>query len=254
MAVYGSACATWPMASNPALWSSRERVRERSAAESSAPFPSPDSGAITMKRRGSSSAFLRSVSSRAAAHRLVGHDERALDVVALRVEVHDHVLHRPARGAPQAVHEPLAEPAGARLGVRRDDDLVVVLVTEGVHDGGVGVGVHHLAVRLDARLAQQRERDLEAVLGGVAHHRVVDDVAVLRLVLRADDVDVDLLALGDALDRVDQGLARRRSRWLRRVCASFGRGGRSAAAGGCGRGGPAFSLKTACTAPGVPYS
>ncbi len=194
------------------------------------------------------------VEQRRAAHGLVGDHERALDVVALGVEVHHHVLDGPARGAAQPVHEALAQPAGAGLRVRGDDDLVVVLVAERVHDRGVRVWVHHLAVGLDAGLAEQRDRHLHAVLGGVAHHRVVDHVAVLRLVLGADDVHVRLAALGSALDRVDQrlpghGLVGHDEDALH----SLG-GGAPPPPAGAGTCAGAFSLNTACTAPGVPYS
>ena len=193
----------------------------------------------------------------AAAHGLVGHHERALHVVALGVEVHHHVLDRPPCGALHAVHEPLAQPARARLGMGGDDDLVVVLLAQRVHDRGVGIGVHQLAARLDARLAQQRERHLEPVLGGVAHVVVVDHVAVLGLVLRADHVHVDLLALGAALDRVDQRLARHRlvGHYEDALHGSVG-GGAPPPPAGAGAAAPAaaFSLNTACTAPGTPYS
>ena len=72
-----------------------------------------------------------------------------------------------------------------------DDDLVGAVLRERVHRGRVGVGVHHLAVGLDAHLAQLRERGLEPVLGRGEREVVVDHVAVPGLVLRADDVEAE---------------------------------------------------------------
>ena len=152
--------------------------------------------------------------------RLVRHDERALRVVALGVEVHHHVLHGAPRCALHAVHEALPQPSRARLGMGGDHDLVVVLLAQRVHHRRVRVGVHHLAVRLDAGLAQQRQRHLEPVLGGVAHVLVVDHVAVLRLVLRADHVGVHLLALGPLAGSRRSAACRPPSRWPPRGRAS----------------------------------
>ena len=203
--MYGSGWTTWPTASSPASSSSLSVCASRSRA--------PAAVAVLARLRADHDEAARLLArpcARAgrAARRcdgLVGHDERALDVVALGVEVDDHVLDRAPRGAPDAVDQPLAQPARARLGVGGDDDLVVVVLAQGVHGRGVGVRVHHLAVRLDAGLAQQRERHLEPVLGRLAHHRVVDHVAVLGLVLRADHVHVDLVARRrGASDGVDQ--------------------------------------------------
>ena len=163
------------------------------------------------------------------------------------------MLDRAPRGAPDAVDEALAQPARARLGVGGDDDLVVVLLAERVHDGRVGVGVHHLAVGLDAGLAQQRERHLEPVLGGVAHRRVVDHVAVLGLVLRADHVHVDLARRSArALDGVDQRLAGHRLVGDYEDPLHSVGGGAPPPPAGAGTAAPAgaFSLNTACTAPG----
>src|SRR5919106_1817432 len=151
-------------------------------------------------------------------------------------------------------HEPLAQPARAGLGVGRDDDLVVVLLSQGVHDRGVGVGVHHLAVRLDARLVQQRQRHPEPVLGRLVHHRVVDHVAVLGLVLGADHVHVDLVPARAGAHGVDQGLPRHRLvRDYEDALHSVG-GGAPPPPAGAGTPAGAFSLNTACTAPGTPYS
>src|SRR4051794_22292820 len=133
------------------------------------------------------------------------------------------------------------------------------MLAERVHDGRVRVGVHHLAVRLDAGLAQERQRQFQAVLGGVAHVLVVDHVAVLRLVLRADHVGVDLLALRPLPDGVDQRLTGDRL-----VGDDEGALHRSSTGGGappppagvatapsCAR---SLSLKPACTTFGMPYS
>ena len=209
---------------------------------------------------------LERVEQRLPADRLIGDHQRALDVVALAVEVHDHVLDVPPGGAREPVHEPLAQPARARLGVGGDDDLVVVLLAQSVHHRRVRVGVHDLAVRLDPRVAQQRERHVEAVLGGVADVLVVHHEPVLGLVLRADDVDVDVLVpAGAALDRVDQRPAGDRfvcdyEDPLHSVMVDSGPGSAISGGGappppaGVGTAAGAFSLNTACTAPGTPYS
>ena len=121
-----------------------------------------------------------------AGHRLVGDHERALDVVALGVEVHDHVLHRAPRGAPDAVDETSrSQPEPSRM--RRDDDLVGLLLAEGVDDSRVRIG-SMTAPSASMPASQQRQRHAQPVLGRLAHHRVVDHVAVARLVLRADHV------------------------------------------------------------------
>ena len=225
------------MAWSPASSSSFSVRASRSCASlSPSPLPASDCGAITMKRRGSSAALRLSASSsgRESTVWLATTSVRFTSSrSASRSTTTCSTGRRVARFS--AVDEALAQPAGARLGMGRDDDLVVVLLAERVHHGRVRIGVHHLAVGLDARLAQQRERHLEPVLGRVAHVLVVDHVAVLRLVLRADHVDLDLVALGAALAPRRSAACRPPSRWPLRGRASWvSRRGSPASAGRSG--------------------
>jgi hypothetical protein len=195
-------------------------------------------------------------------HRLVGHDKRASHVAGLRLEVHDHVLDGPARGLGHSLHEVLAQPARAGLRMGGDDDLVVVAVAERVHDGRVGIGVHQLARGLDAGLLELREGQLEAVERRVGDRLVVDHVAVLRHVLGADHVHRDRALLGVLLHGLDQRAPRDRFvgdhqelAWLVVHSAPDGGGAPPPPAGaGAPTGAGSFSLNTACTAPGTPYS
>jgi hypothetical protein len=189
---------------------------------------------------------------RPSAHRLIRDHEGAQRLVALRLEVDNHVLNFAPGGPREPVDQPLPQPAGARLGMGRDDDHVVVAVAERVHHGSVGVGVHDLAGGVDPDLLQLRKRHPQTHLGGLADVRVVDDVAVLGLVLRADDVDGDLALFGVPLGRVDELLARDRLVGYDEDALHSLGGGAPPPPAGTAVG--SFSLNTACTAPGTPYS
>src|SRR3954447_11637155 len=138
--------------------------------------------------------------------------------------------------------------------MRRDDDLVVIGSPELVHDGRVRVGVLDRAVRMDAGLAQARERRLQAVLRRPARLFAVLDPAGPWLVLRADHVDLDRPLRRARLDGVDQRLADDRlvgydeqpsgTRLVHSAAAVCGTPARAASC----------PLKTACRAPGTPSS
>ena len=87
-----------------------------------------------------------------------------LGVGVMRAPPPSRARPRRARPEPRRVAQPcdhvLAQPARARLaGEGGDDDLVDPLVVDGVHRGGVRVGVGDLAVRVDAlRRAAPRAR------------------------------------------------------------------------------------------------
>ena len=102
---------------------------------------------------------------------------------------------------------------------------------------------------------QQGDRHAQPVLGRVADVLVVDDVAVLGLVLGRDHVDLDLVVGGMALDRLDEGLARHGlvGHYEDALHGSVG-GGAPPPPAGVGTVAGLCSLNTACTAPGTPYS
>ena len=143
-----------------------------------------------------------------------------------------------------SVHEAAAQPARARLGVGRDDDLVRLEDLAGVHRGRVGIRVHHLAGGLDVLVGELGDGELQPVLGRLAHRAVVDHVAVLGLVLGSDHEGLDL-ALGlAALHGVDQRLAADGLVGYDEDLHSAATGSRFSAG----------ALNTACCAPGTPYS
>src|SRR5204862_3773254 len=107
---------------------------------------------------------------------------------ALAGQVDDDVLDRPRLdGLADLVDEVAAEPAGARLRVRRHDDLVRrrLELGEGVADGVDGVGVDDEPVRRDPGVTQHLQRPLEPAARGGAARVLVDDVALARVVDRA---------------------------------------------------------------------
>src|SRR3954451_17658054 len=164
-----------------------------------------------------------------------------------------------ARGPRHPVHQALAQPAGAGFGVGGDDDLVVGLLAQRVHRGRVGVGVHHLAIRLHTDLLELGEGHLEPVLGRVADGVLVDHVAGLGLVLGRDHVDADGSLVRALLDRVDQRLADHSlvgdyEDPLGLGVIHSGGGGAPPPPAGWATAVGSFSLNTACTAPGTPYS
>ena len=127
--------------------------------------------------------------------------------------------------------------------------------------GGVErVGVADLAGALDALVAHEREREVDAHLGGVAHRLVVDHVAVARAALGHDDVEARV-ALGVALaDGVEQLAAADRlvgeHEDVGHRYSSLPPASDSPAGTACGSAGRSSSAgrKMPCTAPGTPYS
>ena len=124
------------------------------------------------------------VEERLAEHGLVGDDE---DVGArAAADVGDDVLDRTIAGRlADLVDEVLAEPPGARLRVRADDDLVDLLGREDVLHGRERLVVEHGAVRRDAREPKRREHAVEPAAGCRAPRVAVDDVALAWLASRA---------------------------------------------------------------------
>jgi hypothetical protein len=114
-----------------------------------------------------------------------------------------------ARNCSNAVDHLAAEPAGALLGVRRDDHLVRLRVEHRhrVPDGVLRIGVDDEAVRLDPGLVQRGQRAVEPAPGGRAPRVFVDDVARMRLADRRDDGDEVRTAGSPLLQRLDQALA-----------------------------------------------
>ena len=89
----------------------------------------------------------------------------------------------------------------------RDDDLVGLVLVDGVLDRLQRVGIDDGPARCDAGLVEKVERAPQAALGARAAAVGVDDEARARLVLRGDDRDADR-AFGGALPQgVDQNLA-----------------------------------------------
>ena len=86
-----------------------------------------------------------------------------------------------------------------------DDDLVGRVLGDGVHRGRVRVGVADLADDVDALLAHDRAREVDAHLRGVEHGVVVDDVAVPRPRARhADDEARRRSSAARSLHRLEQ--------------------------------------------------
>ena len=169
--------------------------------------------------------------------------------------IHNDVLDGSTAGdAPDLVHEVLPQPPGLRLRVGRDDDLGDLLGVENVLDSGQRVVVEHGAVRGYPRLAERRQRAVEAAAGGSAARVAVDDVALARLRDGSDDEHADRPLGRAALQHVDElgpdeRLVRdhedrgRRGLGLGLAHACTSSSSRSFA-----------GLMTACRAPGTPYS
>ena len=186
----------------------------------------------------------------------VGDGEGDAEGQALLVEVDDDVVDRAPGGLGDALDEVAPQPARGGRRVRRDEDLVGLVLGDRVHRGGVGVGVADLADGVDALLAQDLAREVDAHLRGVEDGVVEDDVAVARVGARdADDDARRLLAGGLLLDAVQQRSRRRASRWRRRgwssALASYSAVVVACVPAGAGTSAP---LKIPCTAPGTPYS
>src|SRR5205823_9635670 len=98
------------------------------------------------------------------------------------------------------------------------------------------------------------ERRLEPVLGRPAALLLVPDPARARHVLRADHVHLDRPFLGARANSVDQRLADDGLVRDNQEACGLRRHQSWAAAAGTPLGAGSFSLKTACRAPGTPYS
>ena len=113
-------------------------------------------------------------------------------------------------GVGDALDQVAPQPARGRGREGRDEHLVGVVLGDRVHRGGVGVGVADLADGVDALLAQDLAREVDAHLGGVEDGVVVDHVAVARVRARDADDHAQLLAGGLLLDALQQRLAAER--------------------------------------------
>ena len=246
-AVYGSGCAIWPCASMPA---------PRSAASA---------GAAGARHRGAPAswrslcgAMIRKPPGDRAARSLIFVEQR-LVARPSRSRSRARSPRRPPRfrstttcstGTAPATFSirstTCAHPARPRLRVRRDDDLVHrrLELRERVAHRVHRVGLDDEAVRRDPRRPKLLERLVEPPPGGRPPRVLVDDVALAGRVHRADDRD--LSRRRPALERLASARARRPSR-----SRPPGRGSMLAPP----RAHPTRSpLKTACRAPGTPYS
>ena len=107
--------------------------------------------------------------------------------------------------APQAADQIRLEPGGLTLRQRGHDDLVDLMLGDGVLRGVERVGVADLARARDALVAHELEREVDPHLGGVAHDVVIDHVPVARPLLRHDHVEVHVpagRALAHAIEQV----------------------------------------------------
>ena len=137
---------------------SERRVESAARSRRSASGCSPRAGSLcgqTMRKLAVALPCARAdpVEQRLAENGLVREDEN-VDTRARR-DVRDDVLDRPLAGdLADLVDEVLAQPAGLRLRMRRDDDLVDLLRGEHVLDRGERLVVEDAAVRRDARAAR----------------------------------------------------------------------------------------------------
>ena len=118
-------------------------------------------------------------------NRLIREDE---DVRALarRLEVDDDVVDRLVRHLARALDQIRAKPAGLQLaGVGGDDDLIGVVLVDGVLDRLERVRVDDGSARRDPGLVQKVERAAQAPIRARAPAVRVDDEACPRLVLRS---------------------------------------------------------------------
>src|SRR5439155_7730128 len=167
----------------------------------------------------------------------------------LLLEVDHDVLDRqPLCGAADPLDDVATQPTGALARVGRDDDLVRARLElhERVAPGGDRVRVDDVARGLDALRAKRLERPVEPAARGGATRVLVDDVALARLVDRADHRDEQLSLRAAPLERLDQalsgdGLVRDHEDVLHLVGTSSSSTWRS-------------PLKTAWRASGTPYS
>src|SRR3954452_20540879 len=150
-----------------------------------------------------------------------------------------------AGGRRDPAEAPPPEPAGLLLGMRRDEDLVDRRFErrQRIADRRRRLGLDDVAVGRTPGVAQVPERALEAPVRRRPARVAVDDVAPLRLVHRRDDRDVEVVAA--VRERVAQrlpvdGLVRDHQQVRHTGTSSISRAFEGA--------------RTACCAPGTPYS
>ena len=190
-AVNGSGCATWPCASIPSARSTRQHL----------PQPPLRLGMRALLRvalrrddqeaRPPAAARLLAdaLEQRLAEHRLVRDDEDVLRADP-RGDVGDDVLDRERPGRLADLLEQVAPPpAGRRLGMGRDDQLVRLLDRDRVLHSRERVVVDDMAGGRDPGLAKARQRPVEPPAGRSTTGVVVDDVPLARRVHRRDHDD-----------------------------------------------------------------
>src|SRR4029078_13682583 len=145
------------------------------------------------------------------------------------------------------------EPARLQLaGVRRDDDLIRVVLVDGVLDRRDGVWLAHGSARGDPALVQKVKRPAQTPIRARAPAVRVDDEACPRLVLRRNDRDRDGPFPSSASQSVDERLS---SHGFVRDHEDMARLGHQCEATFSPSGTSARSpFRTACRAPRTPYS
>ncbi len=134
----------------------------------------------------------------------VGHHERDAERQALLLEVGDDVLDRQRRGVVDAVDQIPPQPAGVRDGVGGDDHLARTVLGDRVHRRQEGVRVAHRAARFDALLRQQRDREVDPHLRGLAHRLVVDHETRGGLALGYHETEAHLAGGRELADSLEQ--------------------------------------------------
>ena len=104
----------------------------------------------------------------------------------------------------------LAQPAGRRLRMRRDDQLVDPLERQRILDRGERASLEHVAQRRDSLLAQPSDRPVEPAAGRRTARVLVDHTRGARLAHRRDHDRPDGALLGARADCVDELVARER--------------------------------------------
>ena len=105
---------------------------------------------------------------------------------------------------PRPLDQVLAGEAEAGVGEAGEQHLAGLVGADGVVERQRGLGVHHLADRVDPELGEHRHRHLDPGPGGLAQLAGVDQLADRRLVLRRRDDDAGdrLLALAHGLQQL----------------------------------------------------
>ena len=104
----------------------------------------------------------------------------------------------------------LAQPAGRRLRMRRDDQLVDPLECQRILDRRERASLEDVAQRRDSLLAQPRDRPVEPAAGGRTARVLVDHTCGARVAHRRDHDRPDGALLGARADGVDELVARER--------------------------------------------